>query len=395
VQRDPRYLNDFSGYTSTYLNNYAVYTAFQGGLPDSALNIRFRIERDLVENARRFNPATSYFTRCFINTHYWAAALDRVDEWLALLDSLKIDMPPDCGREVALFESLAAGEWDRADSMVRHGPGDWRWPTQVGTALLQMIPLRGRIHAAHRGPSLEGVVTRALAPDAGGHSNIAHLVLQLAYGLPLEEAPEETFARRGVPKELEGRGTDAVVEYVLYGVRESLLGDTVEARRVADRLQAMGDSATSRAFEESFEPWFVLMEVGPAFQRGDWPAVIETLGPMETRIHDPRVGQLEGDAYLIWWLLAEAHVQLGEPRSAIPFLESTLERPRSRVKDWMLQGYIHPAARFKLAGLFDQVGDAERAREHYRIFLDTFTDPDPDFEWMVEQARGRLAVSEG
>jgi DNA-binding SARP family transcriptional activator/tetratricopeptide (TPR) repeat protein len=384
VLRDPR-----------YLNNYAVYTAFQGGLPDSALNIRFRLEREAAEDARRLDPSTPFSTRCFINTHYWAAALDRVDEWLSLLDSLQVDLPPDCGREVALFESLAAGEWNRVDSMVQAGPGDWRWPTGVETALLQMVPLRGRIHAAQEGPPLEGMLTRALSPDAGGQPNVSHLVLQLVYGLPLDEASREGLGAGGTPKDLGGRGGDQVIDYVLYGVRQALLGDTLEARRAVGRLQAMRDSATSRAFEASFEPWFILMEAGPAYQRGDWNVLIETLEPMAVRIHDPGVGQLEGDAYIIWWLLAEAHSQSGEPRSAVPFLESILERPRSRVKDWMLQGYIHPAARFKLAGLYQQLGDTERAREHYRIFLDTFTDPDPEFERMVEEARVRSTASGG
>lgn len=384
VLRDPR-----------FLNNYGVYTAAPGGLPDSALNIRFRLEREGAAKARLFNPGLSYEARCFINTHYMAAALDRMDEFYALLDSMHMVLPPDCGREVALFESLAAGEWDRVDSMVQHGPGDWRWPTQVEVALLQMMPLRGRIHAAHQMPSLNRPETRALRPDSNGFSNISHLILQLAYRLPLEGAPEETFASRGRSKELEGRGDYEVTDYVLYGVRESLLGDTAEARRVARRLQAMRDSATSRTFEGAFEPWLTLLDVGPAYQRGDWSAVLEILSPMESRIHAPRVGFLPGDDYLIWWLLADAHIHLGDPGSAIPFLESILERPRFRQKSWMIQGFIHPAARFKLAGLYAGEGNAEQAREHYRLFLDTFTDPDPEFRWMVEEAGRALAALEG
>ena len=186
-----------------------------------------------------------------------------------------------------------------------------------------------------------------------------------------------------------------MTEYVLYGVREALLGDTLEARRVARRLQAMRDSATSSTFERAFEPWFVLMDVGPGVQRGDWPYVIEHLDPVAGGIHDAGVGFLAGDAYVIWWLLADAYVQVGQPESAISYLDSILVRPRTRVEDWTLQGFIHPAARFKLAGLYAEVGDSAGAREQYRIFLDTFTDPDPDFEWMVEEAREGLAALGG
>lgn len=382
VLRDPR-----------YLNNYSVYTAVPGGLPDSALNIRFRLEREGVEKARRFSPDRPYATKCFINTHYSAAALDRMDEWLAFLDSLDIGLPPDCGREAALFEALAGGEWDRVDSMVQDGPGDWRWPTAVETALLQMAPLRGGIRAAHAFPSLENPETKALRADSSVLSNTAHLLLQAAYHLPLEEAPEETFGQRGTPRELRGRGRDEVTRYVLYGVRESLLGDTLEARRVAGRLRAMRDSATSRTFEGAFGPWFALLEAGPAYQRGDWPEVIQVLQPVATRIHEPKVGHQGGDDYLLWWVLAEAHTGLGDLRSGATHLEAILERPRFRRDNWLLQGFIHPAARLKLAGLYAQVGDVRAAREHYQIFLDTFTDPEPDFEWMVEEATRGLEAA--
>jgi DNA-binding SARP family transcriptional activator len=378
VRRDPR-----------YLSNYSVYLSLPGGLPDSALAIRLRLERERVEAARSFDPDARYVTPCFVGSHYLAAALDRVDDWRTLMDSLDIEVPPGCSREVALFETVAAGEWDRVDSMVTHGPGDWPWPTAVETALLQMAPLRGRIRDGGRMPSLQHAETKALRPDHYGFSNIAHLVLQVAYGLSPGEAAEETFAG-GVPRELERRGRDEVTDYVLYGVRESLLGDTLESKRVSRRLRAMRDSATSRTFERGFEPWFALLDVGPAFRRGDWQVVVETLEPGAERIHEPGVGSLAGDDYLVWWLLAEAHVRLGRPDAAIPHLESILERPRFRLRGWMLQGYIQPAARFELARLHAQIGDARKSEEHYRAFLDLFTDPDPEFAWMVEEARKGL-----
>lgn len=379
VRRDPR-----------YLNNYGVYTAVPGGLPDSALNIRFRLEREGAEVARRFSPDLPYATRCFINTHYLAAALDRMHEWYALLDSLDIQLPQDCDREATLFELLAAGEWSRADSLVQNSPGEWRWPTAVEVSLLQTVPLRGRVREAYRTPILARPETRALRPDSSGLSNISHLLLQLAYGLPLEDGPEESFIARGKPQELMGRGRYAVTDYVLYGVRESLLGDTSEARRVTQRLRAMRDSATSNTFEGAFRPWFTLLEIGPAYQRGDWPSVVQALEPLADRIHEPGIGAMGGDDYIIWWLLADSYVQLDDPASGIPHLESILERPRRREENWILQGFIHPAARFRLAGLYVETGEVEKAREQYRLFLDTFTDPDPEVQWMVEEARSRL-----
>lgn len=379
VLRDPR-----------FLNNYSVYTAVPGGLPDSALNIRFRLEKEGAEKARQFNPDLLYEARCFINTHYMAAALDRMDEFYALLDSMDIVLPPDCGREVALFESLAAAEWDRADSLVQHGPGDWRWPTLVEVALLQMVPLRGRIGASYGVPSLSAPQTKALRPDSTRLTRIAPLLLQVAYGLPPEKNPGASDPGPEGSVALEDRSRNAVTDFVLHGVTESLAGDTLEARRVASRLRAMRDSATSLTFERAFAPWFTLIEVGPAFQRGDWPTVLETLAPMEARIHQPKIGHLPGDDYLLWWLMAEAEVQVGETRSAVRHLEAILERPRFRRDNWLIQGFIRPAARFKLAGLYRDLGETDWAREHHRIFLDTFTQPEPEFRWMVEEARNAL-----
>lgn len=376
-----------------FLNNYAVYTAFEAGRPDSALDMRFALEKEWAENARRFDPTGPHSTSCFINTHYWAAGLDRVDEWLFLLDSLQIDLPPDCAREVALFETLAAAEWDDSEAMLQTGAGDWRWPTAVGAASRQLVPLRGGVVRAYGTASPENAEKKVESRNRW--SDVSHLLLEVAYPFLFESASNKTFGSAQLPQKLEGRGKGAVTGFVLHGVREALVGDTLEAQNAVRQLQAMRDSATSRTFEGAFEPWFLLMEVGPALRRGDWPLVIDRLEAMAARIHEPGVGFLAGDAYLCWWLLAEAYVRNGQEASAIPHLMSILRRPTTRIQDWTLQGYIHPAARLKLAGLLAGVGNVAEAREHYRIFLDHFNDPDPDVEWMVERARQGLESAGG
>lgn len=35
-------------------------------------------------------------------------------------------------------------------------------------------------------------------------------------------------------------------------------------------------------------------------------------------------------------------------------------------------------------------GDTEKAKDHYTTFLNTFTDPDPEYEGMVTEARAAL-----
>lgn len=66
--------------------------------------------------------------------------------------------------------------------------------------------------------------------------------------------------------------------------------------------------------------------------------------------------------------------------------------PRYGLFDWAIHGVPHSAAHFKLGQLYLQVGDAAEAAEHYASFLHTFADPDPDpeYEWMVGEAREEL-----
>ena len=90
------------------------------------------------------------------------------------------------------------------------------------------------------------------------------------------------------------------------------------------------------------------------------------------------------------WLLADAYVHEGDLTSAIAHLEVLLQRPTARTQDWTLQGFVHPAVRFALGGLYTRVGAKAHAEEEYRAFLETFTDPDPDFAWMVDEARRGL-----
>jgi tetratricopeptide (TPR) repeat protein len=371
------------------LMNYPLYLAGYGGRPDSALSMAFRSFSRGVSQARRLDPSRQFASVCWLNHLYWVAALGRTHEWLSLLDSLKVDFPPDCAKELALYEQIAAAEWDAADSLLREGTRAYRWLDDSSEVLTQLEGVRGRIQRARsrlspESPSLEGEAPTGISATVG------LLLLELSYGPADSERSRREERARPLHRDPTGSDPAQMIAFVLHGVRESLVGDTLEAKRVLQRLQAKRDSATSRTFEAAFEPWFALLDVGPAYRRGDWTTVIQRLEGLEARIHLPGIGHMAGDAYLVRWLLADAYVGLGQPGGAIPFLESILERPTARIQDWTLQGFIHPAARFRLAGLYVETGETEKAREQYRIFLDTFTAPDPEVQWMVEEAQSRL-----
>ena len=44
----------------------------------------------------------------------------------------------------------------------------------------------------------------------------------------------------------------------------------------------------------------------------------------------------------------------------------------------------------RLARLYTQLEEFDRAEEHWLEFLETFTDPDPEFQWMLDEARSEL-----
>jgi tetratricopeptide (TPR) repeat protein len=204
--------------------------------------------------------------------------------------------------------------------------------------------------------------------------------MELVYGLP----PRPFGENEGT---LQGRDESSVVAFVHYGVRSALLGDTLKSARALRRLEAMRDSATSQRFEQAFEPWFVLMEAGPAYQAEDWARLVRILEPLEARFREPGYGYQLGDTYLVWWLLAKAYEQTGRTDQAIARLQDVIGLPRYRFFDQNILGLPYPAAHLKLGRLYREQGDTAQAKEHYRTFLSVFTDPEPEFQWMVEEAQ--------
>ena len=63
-----------------------------------------------------------------------------------------------------------------------------------------------------------------------------------------------------------------------------------------------------------------------------------------------------------------------------------------RFGDYEVNGFglTYSFAHRKAALLYTQLEDYDRAEDHWLAFLDAFTDPDPEFEWMVEEGRSEL-----
>jgi hypothetical protein len=233
-----------------YLANHASYLEVPAGMPDSALGLLKTSILNWEQRTRRFDPLHP-MVRCWTNELTWSVATDRTSELRRFLDSLRVDVPPECATEWELYERIAAGRWDEADRILAAGPEVWPWPLPFEAATRQLDAVRGRISAVHqevspeRRPQTAACCFRTVA-------NITGLLLEVVYGV----APHPDTSA------LTDRGWHAVEGYVFRGVRAGLAGDTAESKQINHRLGLMRDSATSHTFERAFRIWLALLDVG-------------------------------------------------------------------------------------------------------------------------------------
>ncbi len=91
------------------------------------------------------------------------------------------------------------------------------------------------------------------------------------------------------------------------------------------------------------------------------------------------------------FLMAMSHERAGRPDSAIVWLERTLTTPSDGFND----GVYYPAARRRLAELFDARGDLREAIRYYEAFLADWTQPEPEQAEVVRMVQARVAALRG
>jgi hypothetical protein len=90
------------------------------------------------------------------------------------------------------------------------------------------------------------------------------------------------------------------------------------------------------------------------------------------------------------WARAEAEEQLGHVEQAASLYAEIAGG--YRFGDYEVNGFglTYSFAHRRAALLYAQLEDYDRAEEHWIAFLDAFTEPDPEYEWMVTDARAEL-----
>lgn len=370
-----KYASDFalwdeSMFQTGYRNRDALRLAdFQ--YADSAWAIIMSEVRDVVRYTRHFDREALLSTD---DDNRWrnAIRLAIVTGHLEVLNAFVDSAQVETGEYWELMKSFHSSDWARADSLVGANPGAWDSHVNKRMAVSALDAVRGRVR--------ESYDTWRLIPSRRVNPARVKLVFEAVYGVTAADTVVS----------LDDRGLEAVENYISHGVRSAMIGDTATAVRVVARLRAARDSATSQLFEQAFEPMFALSDGCLAARRSDWREVTRLLQPSADRLVEQGYG-LSTDRFLVRWMLAEAYRQLGDLEKSIQQLEALL-RERSFEP---LHVLVYGPARFKLGQLYSEIQDSEAAVGHFTAFLDAFTDPDPEYQWMVDEARAAVATLRG
>jgi serine/threonine-protein kinase len=306
-------------------------------------------------------------------TLLYLGEFDETPDLSRLLDSLgHVDVPLH-----GLVGASVESDWDGLERLaqgLRDDPGaeaDHRRIAARTVAATRL--LRGRGSSA--GEQLEWERAEA---DEGGTAVSAPLLASV-WAAWFTEGQLAPLAENPVPD------TSATGVFA-RAARAASLGDTARARRELARLTARPDHAAGFYGEA---PAF--LEAVIAAQGARWQEVVDLLGPGAARGYDVGNFIIESPRIPRQWLAAEAYRRLGRPDSAAVLYERVAEL-RGSFQEIVARAGVYPFVHRRLAQAYTELGQDVRAAEHWNVFLEVFTDPDPGLEFMVTDAREALAA---
>jgi tetratricopeptide (TPR) repeat protein len=177
----------------------------------------------------------------------------------------------------------------------------------------------------------------------------------------------------------EGSGRDTLMRIFTRASWFEWIGDSasmaIEVRRGAQRAGRLPAHQIFDVYRRWLSEWpnrwtaIVRDLAGPA-----WSGSVEPIWPTMSR-----------------WLVADAYDRLGRPDSAVAYFELLISPRRLHFAEARREGFAYSFALRRLALIYTRQGDRPRAREYWRNFLATFTNPDPELEPMVTEARSELS----
>jgi serine/threonine-protein kinase len=281
----------------------------------------------------------------------------------------------------ALTLASLDGDWDRLEQQataLRDDPGTrpgWRFEAARTAAGVKF--LRGQVSAALR--DLERAGDAADAADQTADSRLAVGISAVqSWYLEGRARPEAN---------LDPADTVSLAATFTRAIRAATVGDTTAARRLAARLRARPEHGDGRM---GASPEFIDGVI--AAQGGRWREVLDRLRPAAARGDGGDIGRLVLGTPRIprLWLVAEAYRRLGVPDSAAIFFERVADLKGSEL-EVRYRAELYPFVHRRLAQVYGEMGQRERARDHWNRFLEVFTNPDPEFADMVTEGKAALA----
>jgi tetratricopeptide (TPR) repeat protein len=274
--------------------------------------------------------------------------------------------------------ALRKANWSEAEQLAIELASDpaleVKWRSEALWDIASARTAQGRIREART--ALQEMIEMNQRAGRGYDHRRAHqnlLILSKAAGLNPE------------PWRLEGLESDTTERArVLLGLWAAELGDAASAHSYARALPPpeLGEFDTPSA-EQAF---LAVLHGRVAAVRGDWEETVRLL----ERVTGDRTVRPRFTGQLANWLAAEASERLGQLDSAAGLYDGIATGYRLGWDGVMSFGFTYSFAHRRAALLYTRLEDYDRAEEHWLAFLDAFTDPDPEFEWMVEEARTEL-----
>lgn len=353
-----RLVREYPSPTSWHLRGFALS---QMGRRDEAVESY----RQALAQAR-FGPSPLTLN----NLVYVLMRLDRATDARSVLDSIAIEDPaPFHFHRLGIM--VALDEWDEAESLLAElGEGEGEWWAPLGSVLSAGVAAR-RGEIARAADRIDRVAAAVKGSNIWWHEvAAAELLLALVAGRPWPRPP--IF------------GTEGLVDgQAWHGIWAAVNGDTVTAREIA---VAVRDSFPTRF--RGAAPEFI--EAVIATHGARWGEVDDLLGRVAAH------GETGRRHHGVWvtplpirWLLADAYERAGQLDQAAAAFERVLATDMP--PDYLImRGISYPFAHQRLMLIYAGMGRLDDATHHWEIFRDAFTDPDPEFRYLIDEARAAL-----
>lgn len=304
------------------------------------------------------------------NIVYWLVALGRFEEAGLWADSLSEDRRQWWQIQLA----LASARWQRAESLEMTLP-EGRM-TYLGRASLEAV--RGRV-----GSALSALETRATLAIQDGSLRYAQTAMESALTLAVAAGAPLSLDRAELEADTTERGRR------IQGIWAAVEGDTVAARVWASGLPPLPAMASGDL--DGHDTQLVLLHARIAHAKEDWREVVRLLAPFTGEhswrgsVQNPRTIRLTN------WTIAEAYDHLERPDSAVLYWARLATSAGLGEDETLLRGFSHSFAHRRAALAYRTLGSKEEALAYWGTFLHDFNDPDPEYEWMVDEALRELA----